>query len=111
MADLLITEEDVVGNRVVAVRGELDLSSAPDLCARLEAHRGERVLLDLSQLGFCDSCGLRALICEAREAQIAGGGLAVVAPASGPIRRLLQMTGLEEALGVHTDVAHAVASA
>src|SRR4051794_29010924 len=111
MAELLITEEDVDGTCAVAVRGELDLRSAPDLCARLEAHRGERILLNLSDLGFCDSCGLRALICEAREAQIAGGRLAIVAPASGPIRRLLRMTGLEETLGVHTDVAHAVASA
>src|SRR3954452_5093440 len=110
MADLLITEEDVDGTCAVTVRGDLDLRSAPDLCARLEAHRGARLLLDLSQLEFCDSCGLRALICEARETGIAGGRLTVVAPESGPVRRLLQMTGLEEALGVHTDVAHALAS-
>jgi anti-sigma B factor antagonist len=110
MDELQLTEDDVDGTRAIKVRGELDLQSAPDLCARLTAHRGERLLVDLSELEFCDSSGLRALICEAREAQIAGGELILVAPERAAGRRLLRMTGLEEAFGVHPDVQRALAS-
>ena len=111
MDELQLTEVDVAGTPALTVRGELDIQTAPDLCARLQAHRGKRLLVNLAQLDFCDSCGLRALICEAREARIAGGELVIIAPGSGQVRRLLQLTGLEEALGVHVDVAHALTSA
>src|SRR4051812_22685124 len=111
MEELQLVEADVDGTRMVEVRGELDIQTAPDLCARLGAHRGERLLVDLAQLRFCDSCGLRALICEAREARIAGGEIVVIAPESGPVRRLLQMTGLEEILGVRVSAAQALTSA
>jgi anti-sigma B factor antagonist len=107
---LLMNEDDVDGTWTLGVHGELDLNTAPDLCARLETHRGEHVLVDLTDLEFCDSCGLRALIGEAREARFAGGRLSVVAPTEGPVRRLLEMTGLTEALGVHGDVAQALAA-
>ena len=110
MDELQLIEDDVEGACAIALHGELDLRTAPELCARLEAHRGEHVLVDLTALGFCDSSGLRALICEAREAQIAGGGLMVIAPEHGPVRRLLQVTGLEELFGVHADVQRALAS-
>jgi anti-sigma B factor antagonist len=111
MTNLQITEQLLDGAPALVLRGELDVYTAPDLCARLEAHRGRRVLLDLSQLAFCDSCGLRALICEAREAEIAGGRVCVVAPATGSVRRLLQLTGLEDRFGVHTDIRCALAAA
>src|SRR3954453_11687026 len=55
------------GENVLEVNGALDLSSAPSLCARIEATFGGpagRLLIDLSGLEFCDSAGLRA--CSAR---------------------------------------------
>jgi len=105
-----MTETDFDGTCTLAVHGELDLRTAPDLCARLQAHRGDRVLVDLTHLDFCDSCGLRALIGEARESRIAGGRMSVVAATEGPVRRLLEVTGLTEALGVHGDVEQALAA-
>jgi anti-anti-sigma factor len=94
IAELQLTETDQDGHHAVAVRGELDIQTAPDLTARLHAHRGKVVVLDLQELRFCDSCGLRALMCERREAQIAGGRLTIVLPDEGPVRRLFEITGL-----------------
>ena len=94
MAEFELSEARSNGSHAVAVRGELDIQTAPDLTSRLHAHRGEEVVVDLTQLRFCDSCGLRALVCERREAQIAGGQLTIVLPDEGPVRRLFEITGL-----------------
>jgi anti-sigma B factor antagonist len=109
--ELLLTEENLDGAWAVAVAGDLDLHTAPDLCRRLTARRGQRVVVDLSKLGFCDSCGLRALMGEAREAQFAGGRVSFVAPTEGSVLRLLELTGLVETLRFHADRARAVAAA
>ena len=65
----------------------------------------------MSRVAFCDSCGLRALTGEARETQIAGGSIAVVAPDGSPVRRLLELCGLTELLAVHEDRGRALAAA
>ncbi len=94
IAELELTETDEDGAHAVAVRGELDIQTAPDLTARLHVHRGEAVVVDLTDLRFCDSCGLRALMCERREAEIAGGTLTIVLPDQGPVRHLFEIAGL-----------------
>jgi anti-sigma B factor antagonist len=86
---------------VLAVSGELDLHTAPQLCARVEATfrgRHARVLLDLSELAFCDSTGLRALLGVAREAQVHGLPLGVVAPRAAAPARTFEIAGALEFL-------------
>jgi anti-sigma B factor antagonist len=68
-------------------------------------------VVDLSDVDFCDSSGLRALLGEAREAQISGGALAIVAPAGTAVRRLLELCGLTEVLVVWEDRRRALAAA
>lgn len=109
---LRILEHDTEARTLVmALEGELDLQTAPDLCSRLVAHRGRRIVLDASRLTFCDSCGLRAIMCEARENAITGGRLVIVAPAGGSARRIFELTGLADVLHVAQDRATAVALA
>jgi anti-anti-sigma factor len=105
---LEIEETTHDGVPVLAVAGELDLASAPDLCRRLTAHRGERFVLDLSHLMFCDSSGLRALLGEAHECRIMGGRSVLVIPPRGQVRSLVEMTGLTVALEVSEDLDSAV---
>jgi anti-anti-sigma factor len=105
---LELTTDDAL---VVALEGDLDLQTAPDLCARLTRHRGRKVVLDASRLHFCDSCGLRAIMCEARENAIIGGHLVIVAPTGGSARRIFELTGLADVLDVAQDRATAVALA
>jgi anti-sigma B factor antagonist len=86
---------------VVRVRGELDLSTAPELCGRVERAAGNRrVMIDLSGVEFCDSTGLRALVGATREIEINGGKAALVVPPEGSLARVLELSGLGEFLRV-----------
>jgi anti-anti-sigma factor len=110
---LIIEERDTGPVHTIALRGELDVGTAPDLAAAIDmarAHGLRRILVDLTALEFCDSTGLRALIGAAQELRIARGRLTVVCPGEGPVSRLLELTGMRETLDVYRDVAVAAAS-
>lgn len=86
---------------VLMVRGELDLVTAPELGAVVEAviDRGNvNVILDLAECDFIDASGLRVIADGASRAELWGGMLTVRSP-SGVVRRLLALTGLDVALG------------
>jgi anti-sigma B factor antagonist len=59
-------EQDEGGENVrIFLRGELDVSSAPDLLAQLQeshARRVSEISVDLSELEFIDSTGLSVLV-------------------------------------------------
>src|SRR5215208_649635 len=78
-----ITERDSDGIRILEVAGELDLATAVELCSRVDAGRGagqKRLLVDLTQLEFCDSSGLRAVFGAAEEVLASAGGIVIVPP-------------------------------
>lgn len=87
------------GNRTtLEVRGELDLSSA-DVVARavraLHEDGARAIALDLRQLAFIDSSGLRLLLQLDAEARADGFDFAI-AEGDGPVRRLLELTNLTD---------------
>jgi anti-sigma B factor antagonist len=85
----------------IAVSGDLDLSTASVLCARVEEtfrQPAPRVLLDLSRLSFCDSTGLRALLGVVQEARVHGVALRIVVPASSAPTRAFELAGALEFL-------------
>lgn len=73
---------------VVALRGDLDLATVPYLRAALVEHEGEAVTVDLAQVGFVDSAGLRAMI----EVRRLYPELRFVRPAE-QLARLVELTG------------------
>jgi anti-anti-sigma factor len=86
----------------VALRGELDLLSAPLLTRELEAvarRRPRRIVLDLGELDFMDVSGLRAILDAARSARRDGRSLAVANPMPH-IVRLLELTAIDQSLEV-----------
>jgi len=86
----------------VVLRGELDLSTTPLLYSELdraEALREPVLLLDLAELTFIDGAGLTALLEAARRAAERGGRLRISRP-SAPIRRLFQLTAIDQSLEV-----------
>jgi anti-sigma B factor antagonist len=105
------------GVRVVAVRGELDLSSAPDLEPALEeavAAGDASVLIDLSECEFIDSTGI-ALIVRAwqridRAADGEGEGRLVICCDNQQVRRVLEITGLEHSISIHASREQALAA-
>lgn len=73
------------------------MATAPKLTAAVEAHAGDNVIVDLSDVSFIDSMGLRALITA--RSTIGEDQLRLVAP-DGPVRRLLSLTNLDESFSV-----------
>jgi anti-sigma B factor antagonist len=92
---------------VIAVRGELDLSTAPDLEGPLDAAldgNGGSVLIDLSECEFIDSTGIALIVrawqrVEARS-QNGGSGRLVLCCHNEQVRRVLEVTGLESSIAI-----------
>jgi anti-sigma B factor antagonist len=108
-----VQERDEAGVHVVAVAGELDIATAPELCARLDATRSIRrlrMLVDLTEVDFCDSTGLRALLGAASEVRARGGRFAIVCPPAGDVARLLDVVGASEWMAIHSDPASGLAA-
>lgn len=86
----------------LTVTGELDLATAPRLEEALDwlrATRCRRVVLDLRGVTFCDCSGLSVLV-EADTAMSAGGGHLIVCGPSTALRRLLDITHLDDTLDI-----------
>lgn len=88
--------------RVVFVpRGELDLATAPEFeAALLDALRGPKpVVVDLRELEFMDSSGVRVLITAHANAGDHGQRLVLVRPRrGGAVDRILEIAGVEQAM-------------
>ena len=111
--DFSVEERDEGGVRLIAVTGELDIATAPSLCALLDATRAgrrPRLLVDLTDVGFCDSTGLRALLGAASEVRTHGGRFALVCPPESDVARLLDVVGAAEAFAIHPDRPTALAA-
>jgi anti-sigma B factor antagonist len=110
---LAVHESDVDGVRLLEVFGELDLATAPHLCALLDAARIQRVrrlVVDLTGVDFCDSTGLRALMGASTELRVGGGRLAVAVLPDSTVARLFDVTGIREGLRTFDTQGEAVAS-
>jgi anti-sigma B factor antagonist len=97
---------------VVLVAGELDALTAPRLHDELVALAGqgvERVVLDLRRLEFVDSFGLGVIVSARRRLSQQGNALCLVAEDDqSSLRRVLEVTGLDQVLPIHATVAAAV---
>ena len=88
-----------VDGTVIAVSGELDVASAPELDDLLRRTDGEAVTLDLSGVRFIDPAGLRVLLVAQRDIDARGGQLVIRKP-SWQVRRLAQLSGTADQLGM-----------
>ena len=98
------------GMIVVAVEGDLDLHSAPELRERLSAIiEGDtrQVVLDLSDVTFLDSMGLGVILGAKKRLATTGRELELVI-ANPEIRRLFEITMLDRVFTLHSSRADAV---
>jgi anti-anti-sigma factor len=96
----------------LALSGELDLSSAltfEDQLRRIEDEAPRVLVLDLRNLKFLDSTGLRLILAAHARAVKRGGRLSIV-QGSDAIRRIFRLTGMVERLNVFDDMTAAEAS-
>jgi anti-sigma B factor antagonist len=85
---------------ILALQGELDMANAPLLQGAVESDQlagTATVVLDLQELTFLDSTGLR-IILSARELCWRRGQEFAVTPGSPQVQRLLSVTGVGEHL-------------
>lgn len=101
-AGLSVDASAVDGRTVVRVGGELDMHTAPVLSGRLHevtADASGLVVLDMSEVEFCDSQGLALLISWQKRSQRDGFTMVLRCP-SPAVRRLFELTGTEALLNV-----------
>ena len=87
---------------VVAISGELDMSNADQLADSVTDELGKRparVVLDLADLTFCDSMGLRTFLLLSRSAETQQTYLTLRNP-SPSFTRMVAITGVESALNI-----------
>lgn len=84
----------------LAVTGELDLSTGPVLAESVERLRREvtTLTLDLSDLTFMDSTGLRLLIEFDQQSRGEGWRLVLIRPERATAAAVLKATGADSAL-------------
>ncbi len=90
-------ETEEAGAAVLVVRGEVDLSSAPQLRQRLLglATAGPTtVVVDLTDVSFIDSTGLGVLVSALKRLRAEGGDLRLVVNRP-QIAKVLEITGLD----------------
>ena len=97
-----IVEQHVGRRAVLAVAGEVDMDTAPELQAAIEAAgiRAFEIWVDLTETTFMDSSGLHALNAARAQLVLANRRLALVCP-DGPVLRVLALTGLDEMFEIH----------
>ena len=97
--EFAVTEHPIDSERhVLAVRGEIDLFTAPELkqvlAESIEAGR-IRIIVDLTETTFLDSSALGVLIGVIKRLRARGGALAIV-NVSEDIAKTFEVTGLDQ---------------
>jgi anti-sigma B factor antagonist len=100
------------GATVLTITGELDLATIGVLKDAVGAELDVKtapVILDLSDLTFCDSTGLGSFVALHRQAAAAGTTIALAGPRKR-VADLLQISGINQVVPVFESVAEAVAT-
>ena len=101
---------------VLRVSGELDLVTSPVLRQRVHdavAEGRHSLVLDLSEVFFCDSSGVGVLIASRRLIRSCQGSLRLILPAQGApegshVNRVLGALGVRRLFDVYADLEAAV---
>ncbi|MDQ1438306.1 MAG: anti-sigma factor antagonist [Acidimicrobiaceae bacterium] len=100
------------GCTVVAVRGEVDLATAPALkncLLDLVAGGVTEIVVDLSSTDFLDSTGLGAVVAAYKRVRVHEGHLKLVAT-SARVKRVFEITNLDRVVPICATVEEACAA-
>jgi anti-sigma B factor antagonist len=98
---------------VVVLAGEVDATNSDELYGVLESvviQQPRLLIVDMSELSFMDSTGLRMLLRSSRSLDQQGGVLALAAPQVS-VARVLQLTRADQLIPVYETMADAIADA
>ncbi|MGH4029652.1 STAS domain-containing protein [Actinomycetota bacterium Odt1-20B] len=113
---LKVTVGEQDGWSVLRVSGEMDLVTSPRVRQRVHdavADGRRSLVLDLSEVLFCDSSGVGVLIATRRLIRSCRGRLRLILPAQGAVdgshvNRVLAALGVRRLFEVYPDVAAAL---
>jgi anti-anti-sigma factor len=97
-----VRTESSAGVHTLSLSGELDIATADQLLeavAAVEAAAGEKLVIDLSDVGFMDSTGLRVLI-AANKSALENEFELVIVTGTSPAKRVLELTRMDEHMTV-----------
>jgi len=107
-----ISSRELKRVNVVTVAGRVDSAAAPDLEKALQnlidSHRNQ-IVVELADVEYMSSAGLRALVSTLKAAKKGGGDMVVARP-SARVREVIELAGLGSVFTVHEDVVEAVGS-
>ncbi|SPE21012.1 Anti-sigma factor antagonist [Candidatus Sulfotelmatomonas gaucii] len=105
------TEEMAGGITRVALDGRLDIAGAAlvDLKMNVIAGSSRKLLIDLQNVSFLGSMGLRSIVLPARAVLGRGGKVVLFAP-SEMVQSVIKTSGIDSLLPIHHDLAAAVAA-
>ena len=86
--DVAVSDDPAGGGVLLRVSGELDIVSEPQFASALANVTRPPIRVDLSELAFMDSTGLRALLGAARTYP----GIVLSGPLQPAVQRLLELT-------------------
>ncbi len=112
MIDLGLDVTERNGWSVLAVRGEVDVATAPRLRERLIALVGSgevKIVVDLESVDFLDSTGLGVLVGALKRVRTQDGDLSLVCT-QARILKVFEITGLTRVFAIHRSVDEAVAA-
>jgi anti-anti-sigma factor len=107
-----VSAESVGDASVVRIDGEVDMSNADDIehQIRTSAEGTHLVVLDLAEVSFFDSSGIRMLFGIRQELQGKGIQIAVVAPEGSRVSHILDVARVDDAAPVFRSPASALAA-
>jgi stage II sporulation protein AA (anti-sigma F factor antagonist) len=109
VSKLRVTTDRRDGIAVIVAMGEVDLETADTLAAALRSQIAAGVggiVLDLLEVPFMDSSGLKQLLAASNEMR---ERLIVVLGPASPVRRLLELAEIADRISLRTSVDDAVA--
>jgi anti-sigma B factor antagonist len=109
---LSVSTRSVGGSTVVAVAGDVDISTSPELRSALADATGSgatAVVVDLTEVSFVDSTALGVLVGAFTTLRHNGGRFALATDHEA-VLKVLRITALHDVLGVHPTVDAAVAA-
>jgi len=110
-ANFDVAEIDHSGVPVLTVRGEVDVSTAPELRERLlilAERKPTTAVVDLSDVSFVDSTALGVLVSGVKRLRSGGGDLHLVVT-QPHISKVFEITGLTEVFRIFPTLEEAVA--
>ena len=99
-------------NCVAEISGEIDISNIREIQGLLDEHAADTstLIVDLTDTIFLDSAGVAMLLETSERLRVTRRGFYVVIPSDAPIRRIVELSGLEGHVAIvaaRSDIANA----